>query len=66
MGYKIKEIRETKSIERPMTQDDLSRLSGVSRATISKLESGEEMDVKVGTLKAIANALGVEVSDLFD
>ena len=49
-----------------MTQDDLSRLSGVSRATISKLESGEEMDVKVGTLKAIANALGVGVSDLFD
>ena len=59
MAYKIKELREKKGI----TQ--LAKESGVSRTTIILLENGEEHEPKVGTLKAIANALGVPVSKLF-
>ncbi len=70
MNNRIKEIREktlikkTKEVNRPMSQEELSEKSGVSRATISKLESGEDCEVKVGTIKKIAQALNVEVSDL--
>lgn len=60
MLYNIKSIRESLG----MTQIELSRKSGVTRATISKLESGEEVEVKISTLKAIASALNREVSDL--
>lgn len=60
MFYNIRKIR----VELSMTQEELAQLSGVTRATISKLESGEEVEVKIGTLKAIANALECKVSDL--
>lgn len=62
MGNKIREIRERKGI----SQEDLARKANVSRATISKLENDEESEVKVGTLKAIAEALGVTVSKLLN
>ena len=69
MQYRIEEIRKTKTITktttRTMSQEDLAELSGVSRTTISKLESGENPEVKTGTLKAIADALEVSVSELF-
>lgn len=60
MLYNIKKIR----VELGMTQEELVQLSGVTRATISRLESGEEVEVKIGTLKAIANAMKCKVSDL--
>lgn len=60
MLYNIKKIR----VELGMTQEELAQLSGVTRATISRLESGEEVEVKIGTLKAIANAMKCKVSDL--
>lgn len=60
MFYNIRKIR----VELGMTQEELVHLSGVTRATISKLESGKEVEVKIGTLKAIANALECKVSDL--
>ncbi len=62
MTYRIKEIREALR----MTQDELSEKSGITKQTISKLESGDDAEVKVGTLKAIADAFGVKVSVLFD
>ena len=58
---KIKELRE----KRKMTQEELAEKSGISRATISKLECWEEAETTVGTMQAIANALGVKVSSLF-
>lgn len=54
-----------KRIEKKISQEELSRRSGVSRATISKLESGEKVEVKINTLEAIANSLECNVSDLF-
>lgn len=39
-------------------------MAGVEQPTISKLERGNE-SVTLRTIKAVANALGVSVSDLF-
>lgn len=47
-----------------MTQLELSEKSGVSRATISKLESGKEIEVKISTLEAISAALEVTWPEL--
>ena len=61
MGYKIKERRE----ELRMTQEELAQKSGVSRQTISSLETGKYENVLVGTLASIANALGTTVDKIF-
>ena len=61
MGYKSKERRE----ELRMTQEELAQKSGVSRQTISSLETGKYENVLVGTLASIANALGTTVDKIF-
>ena len=50
--------------EKGMTQEDLATKSGVSRATISGLESGSITVTTTETLRKIASALEVKVSDL--
>lgn len=60
MAYNILRIRKSKK----MTQKELAKLSGISRATISKLENGEEVEVKVSTLEAISHVLGVTWPEL--
>lgn len=52
MGYRIRETRESKN----MTQEELSRLSGVSRTTISALENGSSKATTTKTLMNIARA----------
>lgn len=59
MKYKIKQIREAKGI----SQETLSERSKVSRATISKIESDQEVEVKMSTLEALASALECKISD---
>ena len=61
MGYRIKELRE----ERGMSQMELARRAGVTRATLWRLESGVGKDASTKTLMKIANALSVEVRELF-
>lgn len=61
MGYKIKERRE----ELRMTQEELAQKSGVSRQTISSIETGKYDNVLVGTLAAIATALDTTVDKIF-
>lgn len=61
MGYRVKEIREQKK----MTQEELERKSGVSRQTISAIENNKADNVMVGTLLALANALGTTIDSLF-
>lgn len=61
MAYRIKELREKKEL----TQEQLSKKSGVSRATIIQLENNDEHEAMVGTLKSLAVALEVPVSELF-
>ena len=61
MGYRIKEVREKLN----MTQDELSKKSGVSRATISALENGSLRATSTKTLLALANALGTKLEKIF-
>lgn len=63
MGYRVKEIRE----QRNMTQEELERISGVSRQTISAIENDKVKagEVKVGTLLALAAALQTTIDNLF-
>lgn len=61
MAYRLKKARE----EKGMTQEELSIKSNVSRTTISKIESGEEVEVLAGTLQALSKALDVPVSKIF-
>lgn len=61
MGYRLKEMREEKKI----TQEELEKLSGVSRQTISAIENNDGYQAKVGTLMALAKALDTTVDNLF-
>lgn len=47
-----------------MTQVDLASMSGVSLATISKIESGEFKNPRLDTLNAIAKAFNINTSQL--
>ena len=61
MKYRIREIRQDKGI----SQTELARKAGVTRATIWKLESGEDETTTTRTLLKIALALNVDASELF-
>lgn len=61
MGYKIKEMREKRGI----SQEELSKLSNVSRVTISQLENNESKNTSTKTLLQIAKALNVPLDAIF-
>ncbi len=61
MEYKIREFREAGG----MSQQELAKKAGVSRATISGLESGALKITTTETLIKIASALKRKVSDIF-
>lgn len=49
-----------------LTQARLAELSGINARQIRKIETGEIklMNITVGTMNALANALGVKIEDL--
>jgi len=57
---RLKELMRTKGL----SKRKLSMLSGVERFTISNLLKGK--DCRLSTLRKIAKALGVKVSDLIE
>lgn len=61
MKNKLKEIREKKGL----SQEELSKLSKVSRTTISALENEKAEVVTNITLEKIAKALNKKVSNIF-
>ncbi len=61
MQNKLKHFRE----EQGMSQVELSEKSRVARTVISRIETNKEVDVKLSTLSALANALEKKVSDVF-
>ncbi|CEP69179.1 RmlC-like jelly roll fold [Moorella glycerini] len=61
LGENIRSLRQ----EREMTLARISDLTGLSVSMLSMVERGEA-NPSIGTLVAIANALGVSLSDLFD
>ena len=63
MNYRDDVIR-MEIARRQMRHEDLETASGVSRTTISAIANGST-DPRVSTLKRIADALGLKMSDLF-
>lgn len=62
MRYKIKELREAAG----MSQEELAKEAGVSRAILSRIECAEDgVTTTTKTLQKIADVLGVKVSALF-
>lgn len=61
MPFKVKEFRQKANI----TQKELCRRAGVSRQTLSDLESGREVVTTTSTLKKLAEVLNCKVSDIF-
>lgn len=61
MQLNIRRLR----IQKRLSQEELARISGVSRPTISTLETNPNAITTTETLQKIAMALGVRVSDFF-
>jgi len=57
---RLKELRK----ERGLTQEDLSKLSGVSFPTISRYENGQRDEPKLTILKTLANYFDVTLDYL--
>lgn len=61
LGNRLKEFRE----DRRLTQDQLSSLSGVTRQTISYIESNADYNPTLSTLLKLCNALNCSMEELF-
>lgn len=48
-----------------MSQEELANKAGISRATLSKLESGRIVEVSTNTLSKIADALDKKANEIF-
>lgn len=59
--YKVKMHRLLKG----MSQEELAKKSGVSRAIISKMETDDSAPVKTNTLEKVSKALDVSVNEIF-
>ncbi len=66
VGVKMIQLRP-EAIEKlrgEMSQAELARAAGVSRATVNRLERGITVSVTFGTVNRIAEALGVDADML--
>ena len=61
MKNRLKELR----MERNMSQEELSKLSGISRTTLSKIENNEEVDLNTRTIAKLAEVFNVKPSEIF-
>lgn len=61
MRFRVRELRERVGL----TGTELSNISGVSRGTLWALETQDVKDARASTLVAIADALCVDVGELF-
>lgn len=59
MEIRLREVRERKL----MTQAELAEKTGISEATLSRIENGLQRP-RISTVRKIAAALGVEPGDL--
>jgi len=62
LSNNIKKLREAKGL----SQEKLARLADVANNTLIKMESGENKNPTLDTLKKVAKALVVSVDDLIN
>jgi transcriptional regulator with XRE-family HTH domain len=60
----LRELREIR-LRRGLSQADLSAMTGVAEFTISEIEAGKRANPRPSTLRKLAQALEVEVADLY-
>ena len=60
LSKNVKRLREAKGL----SQEKLARLADVANNTLIKMETGENKNPTLETLKKVAQALGVSVDDL--
>ncbi|MBU0999700.1 helix-turn-helix domain-containing protein [Patescibacteria group bacterium] len=60
LAKNVKRLRETKGL----SQEKLARLADVANNTLIKMETGENKNPTLETLKKVAKALEVSVNDL--
>ena len=60
LSKNIKRLRKAKGL----SQEKLARLANVANNTLIKMESGENINPTLATLKKIAKALEVSIDDL--
>jgi putative transcriptional regulator len=58
---RLKELREISG----MSQEELAKKSGISRATLSKIENNEEVNVNTRTIAKLADVFNVKPSEIF-
>jgi len=59
-GVKLRELR----LDQGLSQEELHEMTGVSRDTISKMETGDRPNPHPRTLRKLAEALGASVADI--
>jgi transcriptional regulator with XRE-family HTH domain len=59
-GVKLREVR----LDQGLSQEELHEMTGVSRDTISRMETGDRPNPHPKTLRKLAEALGVSVADI--
>ncbi len=62
LANNIKKLREAKGL----SQEKLARLADVANNTLIKMESGENQNPTLNSLKKVAKALGASVDDLIN
>lgn len=62
LANNIKKLREAKGF----SQEKLARLADLANNTLIKMESGENQNPTLVTLKKVAKAFGVSVDDLIN
>jgi len=60
LANNIKKLRESKGL----SQEKLARLADVANNTLIKMESGENQNPTLDTLKKVAKALSVSIEEL--
>ncbi len=63
MEIDSKKLREAR-LDQGLSQEELHEMTGVSRDTISKMETGGRPNPHPRTLRKLAEALGVSVADI--
>ncbi|MGE7777394.1 helix-turn-helix domain-containing protein [Chitinophaga sp. NPDC101104] len=59
LGARIKELRRSAG----MSDRDFANTAGISHSQVHRIETGQ-LDSRICTLRAIANTLGITVSEL--
>ncbi len=62
VGAKLRRLREARFI----SQRDLARLAGVSPTTVMQLETGQNPNPRLSTIRKLAEALVVDPSELVE